>query len=115
LLRSSEYFERVKGMAGDSYSSFVQSLYVNLRGRYASDTELAAGVLALRRNKPAYIAAVVRGSEFRQREVRQYFATFEHRTIDVTQDEIDVRANSRLDLLRIQIGFASSQSYYANG
>jgi hypothetical protein len=115
LLRSSEYFERVKGTFGDSNTSFVQSLYVNLRGRYATEAELSAGVLALRRGKAAFVSAAVNAREARQREVRQYFARFEHRAIDVTQDEIDARANSRLDLLRVQIGFASSQFYYENG
>jgi hypothetical protein len=115
LLRSSEYFERVKGTFGDSNTSFVQSLYVNLRGRYATEAELTAGVLALRRGKAAFVSAAVNAREVRQREVRQYFARFEHRAIDVTQDEIDVRANSRLDLLRVQIGFASSLVYYENG
>lgn len=88
---------------------------MNLRGRYATETERSAALVALRRGKAAFVAAQVGAREVRQREVRQYFARFEHRAIDVSQDEIDARVNTRLDLLRLQIAFASTAEFYANG
>lgn len=102
-------------MSGDVASSFIQSLYVNVRGRYATDAEIEAGLRALRTGRPAVVGAPLRSPEYRQRLVRLLFASLHYRTANVTQAEVDFWVRSGQDSLRIRIGVASTQFNYENG
>ena len=97
-----------------SDAAFVQSLYHKLLGRTGSPAEVAAWVGMLPAMGRAGVAAgFLASAEYRAGVVRRYYAELLHR--GASSAEVDGWVSMPLDLLSIQVQFAASGEFQANG
>lgn len=113
-----------------SDGAFVQSLYNRLLGRSATNSEVAfwLGVLPAQ-GRSGVAAAFVTSAEFRTDAVEELYGSplapsvsvasvlpnLLNRTSPPTAGEVNSWVFSGLDLLRIEVDFASSAEFFANG
>ena len=113
-----------------SDAGFVQTLYVRLLGRIGSNAEVAGWVNALHSMGRASVAnAFVRSGEFRGDVVQQLYGFSQaalssvaslfppllHRPSAPTAVEVGGWVNSGLDILAIEVSFASSGEFFVSG
>ena len=99
-----------------SDGAFVQSLYTGLIGRTGSNAEVAAQVAMVQSNGRAAVAsAFLSSAEYRGVQVRRFYARLLNRPTPPLPAEVDGWVNMALDLLRIEIQFAGSAEFQANG
>jgi len=118
FLGSSEYFGRATALNSSLSpdASFVQSLYQQLLGRSGSAQEIAGWVNqvpALSRNGLAL--AILNSQEARTDEVFGFYMHLLNRTSPPSAAELSGWASSPLDILSIEVQFAGSQEFFANG
>jgi Domain of unknown function (DUF4214) len=113
-----------------SDAGFVQALYVRLLGRIGSNAEVAGWVNALHSTTRASVAnAFLRSDEFRGDVVQQFYGFSQaalssvaslfppllHRTAAPTAPELSGWVNSSLDILSIEVAFASTGEFFVAG
>jgi hypothetical protein len=113
---SAEYIDHVKDTFGRVDSSYVQSLFNNFLGRSGSSDEINAFVGVLpSMGRAAVVNDFLSSTEYRANAVLQLYFTVLHRTMAPSTAELLGWANSSLDLLTIEINFASTDEFYGNG
>jgi hypothetical protein len=113
---SLEYVNRVKDTFGGVDSSYIQSLYNKFFGRNAGPDEVAGWLNLLpSMSREAVVAGFVNSAEFRGNAVRQFYTDLLHRPTAPPSAEVANWVNTPLDILSIEVAFASSGEYYLNG
>ena len=119
LCTSAEFYIRASTLA--NYSSpdlpdanFVRALYEACLGRVGSTNEISAWVNALPAvGRAAVVFQIVHSVEFRSDQVKSFYTTFLHR--GGSSSEVAGFAESGSDLISMEIVFAYSGEFFANG
>jgi hypothetical protein len=135
ILASHEFASRANALIGttDADSNFILGLYSLLLHRTSATVtaaEIAGWKGVLTATSPGEVAAgILASAEFRSGAVRtlygaEGFATSPyqpfipdmlHRTVSPSAREVDFWLHSSFDLLRIEVGIASSREFFSNG
>ena len=118
ILNSSEFAAHADSLIGgsNSDSNFVQSLYSLLLNRTGTTAEVN-GWLALLPSfgRASEAAQFLASTEYRTDVVTTFYSSLLDRTALPSSTEVAGWASSSLDLLSIEVAFASSSEYFANG
>jgi hypothetical protein len=98
-----------------SDAAFVQSLYNKLLNRVASSAEIANWLNVLPViGRPGVAMEFLASPEYRGMVIQQYYSQLLHRP-SPTASEVNSWVNSPLDLLSIEVQFAATGEFQANG
>ncbi len=117
ILSSPEFAAHANALIGgaSANTNFVQALYNLLLNRTGSSAEVNSWLGALP-NGRVFVALGFLGSpEYRSDVVTQFYGTLVDRPTAPAASEVAGWVNSGLDILAIEVGFASSPEYYQNG
>jgi hypothetical protein len=116
FMTSLEYIDHVKDTFGGVDSSYIQSLYNRLLGRHAGSDEVSMWVSALPTVGRANIVnGFLYSAEYRTSAVQRFYQTLLHRPTVPGASEVRGWVGSSLDLLSIELIFATTNEYYQNG
>src|SRR5262249_26850880 len=102
--------------SGNSDADFVDALYSLLLARTPGTGELNLWLSLLPSQGRVGVAALIpQSAEYRGDVVQPLFTSLLHRTTPPSQTDVNVWVNSGLDFLNIELGFASSPEFFANG
>jgi hypothetical protein len=101
---------------GDSNTNYVKALYQLLLNRTGSTDEVNGWLSVLPSLGRAGVAnGFVTGMEYRTDVVTGFYSSLLDRTTPPAKAEVSFWVNSGLDILNIELGFASSSEYFNNG
>jgi hypothetical protein len=116
FMTSPEYIDHVKDTFGGVDSSYIQSLYNRLLGRHAGSDEVSVWVSVLPTVGRANIVnGFLSSPEYRTSAVQRFYQTLLHRLAMPGPSEVHGWVGSSLDLLSIELIFATTNEYYQNG
>jgi hypothetical protein len=118
IVSSPEFANHANTVVGGTNpnANFIQELFQVLLNRPPSTPELNAWLGVLPALGPARLAAdLLAGSEYRADVITPLFTNLLDRTSPASTAEVAPWVNSGLDLLTIELDFASSPEYFANG
>jgi hypothetical protein len=118
FLSSPEYFNHAYALDSltSPETSFVQSLYVQLLGRPGSATEVDGWLTGMvTSGRSGVINGILGSMEYRNNEVSYDFTHLLHRTALPAQSLITAFANQGMDRLALDILFAGTSEFVANG
>jgi len=115
FVTSAEYLDRAKDTFGGFDSSYIQSLYNKLLGRNAGAAEIATWVSALPSvGRDAVVTAFLGSAEFRNNAIIPFVTNLLHRPNPAPAERAGW-VNSSIDILSIEVFFASTVEYYQDG
>jgi hypothetical protein len=117
ILSSPEFAAHANALIGGATAdaNFVQALYKLLLNRTGSSSEVNAWLGALPNGRAFVALGFLASPEYRTDVVTQFYGTLVDRSTAPAAREVAGWVNSGLDILAIDVGFASSPEYFLNG
>jgi hypothetical protein len=117
ILSSPEFAARANALIGgaNTDANYVQALYMLLLNRTASTADVNTWLAALPNGRVAVALAFLGSQEYRTDVVTQLYGTLLDRPTAPPASAVAGWVNSGLDILAIEVVFASSAEYFQNG